>query len=281
MLTSLKKFLERKFLRRIIINYYNNLPKEKVTQEESQVVDYLKSNKLFVFPYSFSKKYKASDIIIHKDEDQDLYYMIYNEKRLYYKNGKRKKKAQKYFNSILMEQDIKSPHRYLTSEFNINHNDIVVDIGAAEGIFSLDIIHKAKKVYLFETDPVWKKALEATFTPWKNKVEIILKGVSDKNNENYVTLDTFFSDKEGYDCVKIDVEGVEQLVLDGMKQSIMQDKKQKIVVCTYHQQNDEISFTRFFKKYGFQTSLSKGFMIFRKNIEKPYLRRGLIYTIKT
>lgn len=276
----LERFFTRKFIKPIIINYYNNLPKEKVSDEESLVIQYLKSNKLFAFPYDFTKKYKPSDIRIQKDEEQNLFYMIYNGKKLFYKNGKRKKKAQKYFNSILLEQDKESPHRYLTDEFNIKKNDIVVDVGAAEGNFALDVIDKAKKIYLFESDPEWKAALEASFNPWKEKVSIIQKEVSDKNDDKHVSLDVFFADKEDFNILKIDVEGAEQLVLNGVKRSIEKAKKRKIAVCTYHRQHDSKLFAKFFKEHDFQTSLSKGYIIFRRNIEKPYLRKGLIWAIK-
>lgn len=276
----LTRFFTRKFLKPIIINYYKNLPKEKVSDEESLVIDYLKTNKLFALPYDFTKNYKPSDIRIHKDEDRNLFYMIYNDKRLYYKDGKRKKKAQKYFNSIVMEQDIESPHKYLTNKFNVENDDIVVDVGAAEGNFALDIIHIAKKVYLFESDPIWKAELEASFSPWKEKVSIIQKEVSDKNDDKHVSLDAFFADKEDFNILKIDIEGAEQLVLNGAKRSIKKAKKRKIAVCTYHRQHDSKLFAKFFKEYDFQTSLSKGYMIFRRNIEKPYLRKGLIWAIK-
>ena len=165
----LKRFFTRKFLKPIIINYYNNLPKEKVSDEESLVIQYLKSNKLFAFPYDFTKKYKPSDIRIQKDEEQNLFYMIYNGKKLFYKNGKRKKKAQKYFNSILLEQDKESPHRYLTDEFNIEKNDIVVDVGAAEGNFALDVIDKAKKYICLNQTRNGKLHWKQALTPGKKK----------------------------------------------------------------------------------------------------------------
>lgn len=52
-------------------------------------------------------------------------------------------------------------------------NSIVADIGTAEGIFALNIIHSVKKVYLFECDPEWIIPLEKTFAPWINKIEIV------------------------------------------------------------------------------------------------------------
>ena len=60
-----------------------------------------------------------------------------------------------------------SSHSY---HFNINYTstDIAVDAGAAEGIWSLDIIDKIKELYLFECDDDCIEPLRATFAPWKN-----------------------------------------------------------------------------------------------------------------
>lgn len=46
-----------------------------------------------------------------------------------------KEKAETYYRYILLEQDEKSPHRYLTSEFDVSEGDVVVDVGVAEGNF--------------------------------------------------------------------------------------------------------------------------------------------------
>jgi hypothetical protein len=37
----------------------------------------------------------------------------------------------------MREQDPDSPHRYLTDSFTIGNDDVLADIGAAEGNFSL------------------------------------------------------------------------------------------------------------------------------------------------
>ena len=55
--------------------------------------------------------------------------------------------------------------------------EIVVDIGAADGNFGLSIIEKVSKLYLFEPQKSWHKALQATFKPWEDKVEIVSKMV--------------------------------------------------------------------------------------------------------
>ena len=151
--------------------------------------------------------------------------MLWEGKKLYYKNGNRPKKAQQYFNSLRLEQDIRSPHRYLTPDFDVAENDVVVDVGAAEGNFSLSVIEKVGHVFLFETDIKWIKALEATFEPWKHKVKIIQKYVSDKTDDQCIALDDFFDDKQTIHFIKADVEGAEGLVLQGATRVIDQTQE--------------------------------------------------------
>ena len=121
-----QSFLKKKFLKRLIIHYFKTLPPETVSREQKEVIRYLSSNKLTVFPYSFTKKYKPADIQLFKDKKHHLLYTMYHGKRLYYKDGVSIKKAQRYFNSIFMEQDMDSPHRYLTKDFDIQENDILM-----------------------------------------------------------------------------------------------------------------------------------------------------------
>ncbi len=276
---SLKQYIKKKFLKQSIFRYYRNLSPEEQTPELARVIGYLKKHRIFVFPYDFVHKYKPGDIPVTKDGEKGLFYTIYHGKRLYYKDGHNKKQARRYFNSLYMEQDPESPHRYLSDDFNVDKDDIVVDIGAAEGNFSIDIIDKVKKIYLFEADPLWLKALEATFEAWKDKVEIIPKMVSDKSNGQTVALDQYFRDRKPFDFIKIDVDGAEKEVLAGMEHLLENKKIKKIALCTYHRQEDAAIFSAVLKNYGYDIGFSKGYMIFRKRIEKPYLRKGVLKAI--
>lgn len=252
--------------------------------EESEVLDFLKVNPLQIFPYQFPEKYKAVDILIKKDEAKKLLYTLWEGKKLYYKNGHQVKKAQTYFNSLLLEQDISSPHRYLTPQFEVKDGDVIVDVGAAEGNFSLSVIEKASRVYLFEVEKDWIKALEATFEPWKDKVEIIQKYVSDVNNEECVKLDTFFAANEVVNFIKADVEGAESQVLNGAFEIISRQKDLRVAVCTYHRQSDAEVLEKLVKNMGFSTHFSDRFMIYyygRTNVvEAPYLRKAVLRAVK-
>lgn len=281
-LTSKKKRLSR--LKRKVIDYYANLPEGRLQDDQRQVFDFLQHHDIAVFPYTFPEEYKASDIELFKDPDLDLFYMLWEGKKLYYKNGKRRKKAQEYFNSLRLEQDTRSPHRYLTIEFGVQKNDVVVDIGAAEGNFSLSIIEEAGFVYLFETDKKWIRALEATFAPWKDKVKIVQKYVADKTGDGSIALDDFFDGNQHVQFIKADVEGAEAQVLQGARNLIARQKKIRIAVCTYHRQEDAAVLEDILEKYGFKNSFSDGYMLYyygKTNVvREPFLRRAVLRAVK-
>jgi hypothetical protein len=270
------EFLKRKALRFLILQYYRKQPEDQITEEIRKVIEYLQHHPVNIFPYNFKDKYKIGDIDIQLDARLNLYYVMMDGKKLYYKNGSNMRKARKYFKAIITEQDPLSPHRYLTDNFNVEENQIVADIGSGDGNFGLSIVEKVRKLFLFEPEKSWHKALQATFKPWQDKIEIVSKMVSDENSENSVSLNRFFAEREKPDFIKIDVEGFENKVIMGSSK-IFEDKRNiKLAICTYHKQDDFDTFSLFFKNAGFSTSSSPGYMIFRRAIKKPYLRRGIL-----
>ena len=266
-------------IRKSILQYYDNLPEGLINEEEKAVIDYLKNNRLSVFPYSFQENYKSKNMKVYRDKKLKLKYILFDGKKLYFRRKSSKRGVKRGFHYLQVEQDINSPHRYLTDKFNIKNDDILVDVGAAEGNLALSVIDKVKKVYLFETDENWIEALEATFAPWREKVEIINKFVSDRNDEKTVSLDQFFQDKEKFTFLKIDAEGAEASILMGCNTLLSSDTALKIAVCSYHKPQDGQYLREFLKKKGFSTSFSKGYMIFNDpefTLSPPYLRKGVI-----
>jgi 23S rRNA U2552 (ribose-2'-O)-methylase RlmE/FtsJ len=261
-----------------------NLENRDLNAEEQEVLIFLKSHSLHIFPYNFPEKYKPEDILIEKDSEKGLLYTLWEGKKLYFKNGHQRKKAQVYFNSLLLEQDPLSPHRYLTENFDVRAGDVIVDVGAAEGNFSLSVIEKVKKVYIFEVEKDWIKALEATFEPWKEKVEIVQKYVSDEDTMDSIKLDTFFNNGQTVNFIKADVEGAEAQVVNGAAGLIKSQSNLKIAVCTYHRQSDAEELDKLLKNKGFVNYFSDKYMIFhygKTNIVKPpYLRKAVLRGIK-
>lgn len=256
-----------------------------LNDEQREVYEYLQNNKLSVFPYTFPQNYSPEGIILEKDLEKDLLYTLWEGKKLYFKNGHQRRKAQVYFNSLLLEQDSLSPHRYLTDNFDVSAGDVIVDVGAAEGNFSLSVIEKVKQVYIFEVEKDWIKALEATFEPWKEKVEIVQKYVSDVDTKDSIKLDTFFGSGQTVDFIKADVEGAEAQVVNGGVNLIKSQPNLKIAICTYHRQSDAEELDKLLKNKGFVNHFSDKYMIFhygKTNVVKPpYLRKAVLRGIKS
>jgi predicted RNA methylase len=277
----IRKRILAKQLRASILSYYANLP-EVPSEELAVVLDYLKTNPIEVFPYHFQNQYIADKIEVLDDPEKGLRYVMLDGKKLYFKKRWSKQRIQHSFNELTKEQDLQSPHRYLNENFKIDEGEVLVDIGVAEGNFALGAVEKASRLILFETDKEWIEALNATFEPWKDKVLIVNKFVSDITNATNTTLDDFIGVDEKVTFLKIDVDGAESRLLKGSQRILSEQKPLKVAVCTYHKQNDEKDFTELLSQNGFQTSHSDGFMLFYydKKMQAPYLRRGLIRAIK-
>ncbi|HEX2968891.1 MAG TPA: FkbM family methyltransferase [Bacteroidales bacterium] len=272
----------KKTLRLKILNYYSSFTDDQLNDDIREVLDWLRNNPLDIFPYDFNREYKKEYIEVHSDPDLKLKYVIHEGNRLYFRRGWSSMRIQRAWSELLREQDIRSPHRYLEDKFVPSPNDVVVDVGAAEGNFALSIIGKVKKIYLFENDRRWVEALKATFAPWKEKVEIINKYAGDKNDSSHVSLDSFFEAHEFPGFIKIDVDGAEDHVLRGCNNIFQSGKPLKVALCTYHRNDDEKIFTTFLENVGFTVTPTRGYMIhyYDKKMKAPYLRRGLLRAVR-
>jgi predicted RNA methylase len=268
----------KKNLRKKILDHFSSLPGNKINSEQIEVVEYLKNNPVTIFPYSFSQNYSPEMVEAKFDPSNGMPYVMQEGKRLYFRKRWSIKRIQRAYADLLREQDPKSPHCYLSEEFRAGPDDVIADIGAAEGNFSLSVIEKVKKIYLVEYDREWIRALNATFAPWKQKVEIISKYVSDYDDHKHITIDTLIRMNNDITFLKTDVDGDEQKVLDGASDLLSGKRKLKIALCTYHKADDEKDFTRLLENSGFSVTPSGGYMIhyYDKKLACPWLRKGLI-----
>jgi len=270
-------------LKKKILRYYNSIPLLEIDDEKKESLKYLRHNKFHVFPSNFIKKYNPEKIESFFDEVSGFPYVLHNGNKLYFKKGTPLRHVQKKYSSLLVEQDQASPHRYLTSSFNVSPNDVIVDLGVAEGIFSLDIIDKVKYVYLFECDKEWIEALKLTFSPWRDKVCIVNKYVSNIDKGDFISIDRFFADKEKQPTLfKVDIEGYENKFLEGGEKTILENNS-KVVICTYHKEGDFENISSWFINRGFKIEPSKGYMLFpgeNQPFDAPFFRKGLIRTCK-
>ena len=276
------KYFRRKILRKrlplSIFKYYQKFPEIAGTEEIAPILDYLKTNPVTMLPYPFQDRYLADEIEVFEDSGVGLRYVLLDGKKLYFKKRWGHKKIQKVYNDLLKEQDIQSPHRYLSEQFQFNEGDVLVDAGAAEGYFALSMVEKASQIILFEPDREWIEPLQATFEPWKDKVKIIHKFIGDVTLAKQIALDDVISPSDLGLFVKVDVEGAELRMLKGAGKLLAEQKSIKLSVCTYHKAEDEKELTELLLSYHFDVAPSKGYMlpIFDKRIKAPYFRRGLI-----
>lgn len=272
-----KKYLLN--LKNDIISCYANHCNEK---EISEIIDYLKSNPIEVFPYQFTKKYTTESIEVFLDEKNGLKYVFHNKKKLYFKKSMNESAIKGLYRGLQIDQDSDSPHLYLTDNFSLNANDIIADIGCAEGNFTLSNIENVKKAYLFESDIEWIAALRATFQPWNDKVEIINKHVTNVDSDKTLNINSFYNTAKDITFFKVDIEGEEQNFLRACEPIFNSNLSFKMAICTYHKQNDEKDFTKQLIDFGFNVEASKGYMIFiyDKLIKKPYFRKGLLRVSK-
>jgi precorrin-6B methylase 2 len=300
-----------------ISSIYAKIPKRRLkelTVEEVDISNFINGNPIVMIPYEYIKRYNANEIVVYTDNDCQMQYVLHNNKRLYFPKKESwysktfdDETIRVYYNNLLVEQDINSPHRYESANVQVQSDDVIADIGAAEGLFALSVIEKVKRVYLFEVAPEWIDALKFTFAPYKEKVTIINKYVSDLIKNDSVTLDNYFAGKE-INFIKSDIEGCESKLLKGAKNILKARKNLRLAICTYHHENHAKDFKMTLETNGFLTEFSKGYIVptwmpgiedFNKILEKcnyydnfkkgniiplwnysPFFRKGVIRAIK-
>jgi FkbM family methyltransferase len=155
-------------------------------------------------------------------------------------------------------------HYYEIRETQVKPGDIVLDCGAAEGLFSLKIMERAQSIAI-EPTPIFIESLKKTFYE-NDRVQIVPYALSNREGQAYLsqgtlnsfitttgqssalkdlvtvkttTIDTLVRDLglSKVDYIKGDLESCELEVLQGGAQ-IIRDHKPKIALTTYHQGNN-------------------------------------------
>lgn len=262
----------------IIFKYDGN---EKYQKE----IDFLKEqNDIVIFPYKKTKQ--MGDVTFGFDTDKSLPYIIHDNRRLYFTNSWDKERIITVYKDFIEVEGIlgggyseKTPHQYQTDSFHIKKEDILLDVGCAESLFSLAAVDKVKKIYLFEADPIWFNAIEATFENElkTGKVVLIRKYVSDTNTQNTVTIDSILKN-EDYESlfIKMDIEGNEPVVVKSCQNIMKTDKDIRFSCCTYHRNDDAEILESIFKQNGYYTEFSDGYMLFYRDklIKAPISEKG-------
>lgn len=272
------KSIKKEYIRFGVINAHIPIR----DKEMEQAIEYVKENGPDIYCGSLDGIHIYDEGNIGYDETNMLYYGIYEGKRLYFdRKIATSEDALHALNGLAAEQSEHSPHRYLTEDFMVDSNDIVFDVGCADGNFALSIVDRVKEIYLFEIEESWMKPLELTFAPYKDKVHIIKKCVSKNSDSAAVSIDDFCeaNNIESIGFVKMDVEGYEKNVLSGAKKMLTNNKIKRLAVCTYHKPDDEQTLGAMLPNY--HKVMSEGYMIFALtqyiwDIKSPYLVKGLM-----
>lgn len=241
-----------------------------------ETLEYWKNNQLTVFN-QFVKEEMFH--VVEWDYIENMPFIILEDKKMYYPYDTKFEsfEGKKIIRNVMQEQQETSPHLYIKDDITINEGDIIADVGAAEGDFSIRLVEKASKIYLFEGDKKWWKPLRKTFEKFKDKIEFINKYAGYIDDNNLVRMDTII--KEKIDFLKMDVEGSECEALLGARKLLINGNV-KCAICSYHRAGDEIALKDILNAYGYRTNTSMGYMLYYHdaNIFSTLdFRRGIVY----
>lgn len=219
------------------------------------------------------------------DDSLRLPYVIHKGKHLYFPRKYSVAQAVEAYKGYICGdrllgkgEDI-APHQYQSKEFQVHDGDVVVDVGCAEALFSLDVIEQASKVYLIERDGIWKAPLLATFAPYKDKAVFVQKLVSDKDSRTTVFLPSLLRCEPSSPLfIKMDIEGYEPKVVRSLLPLLRERDGITLSCCTYHNNEDAATLEQLFQQVGYRYEFSKGYMLFARYDQPaaPYFRHGVI-----
>ncbi len=262
-------------------NYRHSMDKDD--PQVAGIIDFIdRKGRIDLISYDFTEEYQALPVTVEWDVSCGMRFIPYKGRKMFFPRAWDENRIADYYRSVVMEQDQRSPHCYVKESFGVEAGDVVVDAGAAEGIFALDCVDRAARVYLIEADPEWVEALQQTFREDRDKVQIIY-GFLDRFHQGiHVSLDGLFDTEEiGY--IKMDIEGAEKAALEGASVVLERCKNIRCAICSYHCREDEESIRCTLETHGFTTDTSWGYMCPNWTLEaylEAELRRGIVFGCK-
>ena len=254
-----------------------------MARDYPEEIEFLKQEGWAAFPYPQTGR--LASVESGRDSGKGLPFVVHRGKRLYFPGSWSAQRAETAYRGYVESEGIlgggfrrKSPHQYQTEDCCVEEGDVVVDIGAAEGLFALDVVEKAKRMYLFECDPAWNDALAATFAPFASTVRIVNKRVGATDSRDGVRLDTFLKNETGERFfIKADIEGAEVAVVEASRKWLERESV-RLCCCAYHRQDDAERLERLLNGIRYRTEFSDGYMLFSRDPvqKRPYFRRGVI-----
>jgi FkbM family methyltransferase len=159
---------------------------------------------------------------------------------------------------VIREMLPKSWHYYEPPETRVRPDDVVFDVGAAEGIFAFFVAPRARLVHAFEPLPAFLACMKRTFE-FQDNVTVIPAAVAEKPSMAWLKGDGAASEVsvtptdtpiviESIDAycartgvipsfLKADIEGCEPRMLEGAAETIRLYKP-RMAITTYHNKGD-------------------------------------------
>ena len=157
-------------------------------------------------------------------------------------------------------------HNFLSPRFHIGTADVVIDCGAAEGLFTWFAAQRGAQVHAFEPDAGFVASIRKSFAD-SPQVSINHCALGHRSGQAYLSEDEIFSRLTAADCgtpvelrtlddamgeakvtfLKADVEGYEFRVLLGAE-AVIRRHQPRIAVTVYHPQNNVAEITDFLRE---------------------------------
>jgi FkbM family methyltransferase len=155
--------------------------------------------------------------------------------------------------------DTRDPHYYEAPQTQVRVGDVVLDLGASEGLFAMRASSRASQVFAFEPNSVFVRALHRTFAVMTN-VDVVPQAIGAEDGAAVMRSSSLYgsigSGGDGgvevsmtsidnwtartacrVDFIKADIEGAEFDALLGAKKTIAAYRP-KLALTVYHRGND-------------------------------------------
>jgi hypothetical protein len=260
-----------------------HLPEPWATTYREEI-DYIRREGVAAFPYEAARALEP--IRSGRDAARGLPYVMHRDRRLYFPRNWSEARAAEAYARYIAEECLlgggyrrKAPHQYVTETFRVREGDTVFDIGAAEGLFALDCVGRARRVVLIEADRVWAEPLAATFAPDGDRVRIVIARVGARAGRGHVRLSDLLKEERPSRCfMKMDVEGAEGALIEEASPFLASADGARIACCVYHRRGDEERIRRRLEEWGYAVHTSDGWMLFPRDPDQapPFFRRGVL-----
>jgi FkbM family methyltransferase len=182
-------------------------------------------------------------------------------------------------------------HHYEHETTPVHADDVVVDLGAADGLFSLNVVNRCRKVIMIEPNPLFGLSLEKTFKSYIAEQKAVLLKFAAGSIEKRVNLfdnggsstvdatvdgncimcplDALLAAEKDVNYIKADVEGAEMDVLQGAREVIKKHKPKMAITC-YHPENDPDAMITLVK------SIVPEYMVYRKGVTKGAMPKPMM-----